>query len=152
MLLLPEVSKTFADSLPLGVREHAKILPVLLKCISAKKSRGESPSDLWLLLVRKEIIWCVDNSDKLTWRHRLNACDLLEWYYSVTGEVDDAWLILLPESEYYWRFARAELDWCAAHVSELSPRERDFAVDLYEDFYSANPENFRPAWSVILSA
>lgn len=152
MLLLPEISKTRSDTIPLCVGEHAKILSVILRCIAAKKLKGESPSDLWLNIVRVELKWCVNYLDYLSVNHRRQACDLLEWFYSVNGSVEDNWLVLLPESEYYWRLARAELDWCAAHVNKLSRRYRLFAIDLLADFCAANPDEFRASWRIINDA
>lgn len=152
MKMLPEVSKTFAESRPLCVGEHERAIGVMLRCIANQKSRDKKPSSLWIRLVRSELLWCVRYLEWLSARHRRQACDLLEWYYSVVGEVDDSFLVLLPESEYYWRLARAELDYCAAHVNKLSRRYRIYAMDLLADFCAANPNEFRPSWRVINDA
>ncbi len=73
LLLLPAVSKSFVDEL---VAEHSGLTDCLADVLSKKSARGESPSELWLRLVRDELVWCARNSDKLTARHRAHACDL----------------------------------------------------------------------------
>lgn len=146
LLLLPAVSKSFVDEL---VAEHCGLADSLADGLSKKSARGESPSDLWVKLVRLELDWCADNSDCLTVGHRRQACLLLDWYYSRVGNVPESWLVIYSESECYWRLARNELDWCSRHVNELSARYREYAIDLLEDFYAANPNESLPEWNVL---
>lgn len=150
MLFLPAVSQTFANALVnTGANEHSDVTVAIADGLSRKSARGEFPSLVWLRIVRNELVWCVDNSEKLTARHRQQAAILLDWYYSQVGDVPESWLILYPESECYWRLARNELDWCSRHVNELSARHREYAIDLLEDFCAANPEEFNSAWKVL---
>ena len=146
LLLLPAVSKSLVDEF---VAEHSGLTDSLAGGLAKKSARGESPDELWLRLVRNELVWCSQNSDKLTARHRQQACDLVDWYYSQVGDVPESWLVIYSESECYWRLARNELDWCSSHVDELSARHRDYAIDLLEDFYAANPNEFRSEWNVL---
>lgn len=152
MLLIPEVSKTFAESVPLSVGEHARLVDILLRGISNKHARRESPSSLWLGVVACEIRWSYNHRDNLTFRHRQSVANLLEWYCSQGAEFADEWLSLFPESEVAWRLARAELNWCSAHVNQLSRRSRFYAMDLLADFCAANPGEFRQSWRVLIDA
>lgn len=151
MLLLPEVTATTAAALPLVVPEHEKIVGVMLIVNNKKRSRGCAPSDLWLSLVKREIDWSVKYWHYLTYPHRCNVCDLLEWLVSQTGWFPDCWSLIVPRSQNFYRAARAELDWCAANLNKLSPRRRDDAVDLLEMFCAENPEEFHSSWRSLLA-
>ena len=151
MLLLPAVSQTFADSLVnTGASEHSDVTCAIADGLAKKSARGEFPSLVWLRIVRAELIWCANNSDKLTARHRQQARLLLNWYYSQVGCSPESWFaVLYPAREFYYRVAIAEIDWCARHVNQLNGRQRDDAIDLLEEFCAANPGEFRPAWKAL---
>lgn len=143
MLLLPAVSKTFADSLSnTGASEHSAASVVL-----ARKTFKSSL--MWRRLVRLELDWCVRHFDKLTHRHRRQACLLLDWYYSQVGEVPDSWFALYDDAELYFRAVAAELEYCSRHIDMISARRRDKAVDLLESLYAANPLACRLSWFVL---
>lgn len=150
MLLIPEVSKTFLAARPRCVAEHARIVPVLLRVIATKSARGEIPSDLWLDIVAKEIRWSCKYRDKLTFSHRQNVADLLEWYCSQVGDVDESLFVLFSDNERDFRLSRAALDYLAPRVALLSLAERELALNLLDDFCDANPAIFHDSWRSLI--
>lgn len=112
---LPAVSQTLVDSL---ARKHY--------------AREESfVPELWRRFVVRELQWCVTHNAELSYRHRLNACKLVDWYHRTFGCTPSDWLKLYPsEAEMYRRQTIAELDWASQHVNELSPHYRDSAIDV----------------------
>lgn len=126
VVCLPSVSQTLVDTL------------------ARKEMRGEVAPLIWRRLVFRELSWCVSHLDELTARHRDNACKLLDWYYRQVGEIPESFASLYPARERYRRCASAELDWCSRHVSNLSPRRRDKAIDLMSSLWES--DKFYCSW------
>lgn len=109
----------------------------LVDALAKKYYRHESSAvpELWRRLVFKELSWCSDHNSELSYRHRLNACKLVDWYTRNFGVTPSDWLKLYPsESEMNRRHTIAELDWASQHVNELSRRQRNFCIELAADF------------------
>ena len=123
----------------------------LVDALARKHYRGDSPAfpDLWRRLVFRELQWCSDHNAELSYRHRLNACNLVDWYHANFGVTPSDWLKLYPsEAEMYRRQSIAELDWCSQHVSELSCRRRDSAIDILSTCLTSLRE-YHSWWSAL---
>lgn len=115
---IPAVSQSLVDSL---ARKYLR------------REVSEVP-ELWRRLVIKELTWCCNHIDELSYRHRLNACELVDWYHRNYGITPYGCLKLYPsESEMYRRQTIAELDWASQHVNELSRRQRNMLIDMASD-------------------
>lgn len=115
---LPAVSQTLVDAL---ARKHFR------RDVS-------SVPELWRRLVFRELQWCSDHNAELSYRHRLNACELVDWYHRNFGCTPSDWLKLYSShSEMYRRQTIAELDWASNHVNDLSRRQRDTLIDIVSD-------------------
>lgn len=130
---LPAVSQTLVDAL---ARKHY---------------RGEVSAvpEIWRRLVIKELQWCADHNAELSYRHRLNACKLVDWYHRNFGYTASDWLKLYPSrSEMYRRQTIAELDWASANVDVLPPRYRDSLLDIVSDCLRTFGE-YHSWWSLL---
>lgn len=145
MLLLPAVSKTLADELANIGYDRRESATVLLSDVAKS-------TPVWLRLVGSEIEWCSRHRDLLTFRHRRQACMLLDWYYAQVGEVPESWYALYDDTELFFRSAVAELNFATRHVDTLNPRRRDSAIDLLEYMYAECPAAYRPSWNVLYYA
>lgn len=108
----------------------------LVDALARKHYRHESSPypELWRRFVFRELQWCSDNNAALSYRHRLNACKLVDWYHRNFGYTSPDWLKLYPsKSEMYRRQTIAELDWASNHVNALSRRQRDMLIDMVSD-------------------
>lgn len=132
---LPSVSQTLVESLTRKmIRDEVSDVP-----------------EIWRRIVFSELDWCATHLSDLSYLHRLNACKLIDWHHSYYGYTREDWLAIYPSrQEMYRRQVVAELDWCATHLDELTPRHRDKAIDLLEDFYATNPEDYQSSWNVLL--
>lgn len=107
--------------------------------------------ELWRRLVYRELEWCSAHLPELSYRHRLNACKLIDWHHSYYGYTHDHWLPLYSsDSEMYRRQVVAELNWCSTHLDELTEHHRDEAIDLLCDISQHFPALVRRSWSVLL--
>lgn len=108
----------------------------LVDALSKKRYRGDSSAvpELWRRLVFRELEWCAAHVAELTYRHRLNACMLVDWYHVYYGYTHESWLVLYStQAEMFRRQAIAELDWASNHVNDLSRRRRDMLIDMVAD-------------------
>lgn len=110
----------------------------LVDVLARKHYRGDLSSvsvpELWRRLVYRELEWCSAHVAELTYRHRLNACMLVDWHHAYYGYTHERWLVLYSsQAEMFRRQAIAELDWCSLHLDELTPHHRDKAIDLLAD-------------------
>lgn len=148
LLLLPAVSLSLSSSL---VYRSSLVVGVCSERLPGKVFDDEISEACWLRIVRNELDFCSSRIGDLTWRHRMQACDLLDWYHSTTGNYRNSWLSLYPnDKECFRRLVVAELNWCSSHVKSLSRRRRILAIDLMCDVEQTAPELFRDCWSTLL--
>ena len=123
-------------SLPAVVPLIPAVSQSLVDALARKHYRGEVSAvpEMWRRLVFLELQWCADHNAGLSYRHRLNACELVDWYHRNFGCTPSDWLKLYPsQSEMYRRQTIAELDWASNHVNDLSRRQRNMLIDMVSD-------------------
>lgn len=136
----------------LGIIPLPSISQTLVDALEKKLRRGDCSTvpELWRRLVFRELDWCGQHLECLSPLHRISACKLVDWHHSYYGYTREDWYRLYQSpNEMYRRQTVAELNYCAAHLAELTCRHRDRAIELLEDFYSTNSEDYNPAWEVL---
>lgn len=124
----------------------------LIRVLLGKQARGEDCIPLvWRCIVRDELSRCARNVERLSFRERSAACDLLDLCISSDCKlIDESWLNLYRREEQDYRMTRSLLFYYARHVVELSARERIIVMDICEDFFQRYRE-YHSAWSAIYS-